>query len=74
MSREPRDPDRTVEDSRREVEARLAEIRASIGRELGVVPKARYTLLALVAGAAGLALAAGRRKKKKRRSPTPPAA
>jgi hypothetical protein len=64
---EERTPDRAVEESRREVEERLAEIRTSIGREVGVVPKAKYALLALVAGAAGVALAARRRRKKKRK-------
>jgi hypothetical protein len=64
---EERTPDRAVEESRREVEERLAEIRTSIGREVGVVPKAKYALLALVAAAAGVALAARRRRKKKRK-------
>lgn len=71
MSRKDRERDearRGVEEQRREVEERLAELKASIGRELGVTPKAKYTLLAVVAGATGLALAArGRKKRKKRR-------
>lgn len=54
-----------VAESRREVEARLAELRAAIGRETGVVPRARYALLALVAAAAGFALTARRRRKKR---------
>lgn len=66
MSRDERDPDESVEMHRREVEESLAAVRASIGRELGVVPKARYTLVALIAGAVGLALAVKRRKKKRR--------
>lgn len=67
MSDEERTPDRAVEESRREVEERLAEIRTSIGREVGVVPKAKYALLALVAAAAGVALAAKRKRRKKRK-------
>lgn len=73
MSREEREPDDTVAESRREVETRLAELRASIGREVGVAPKARYTLLALVAGAVGVALAV-KRKRRKKRGATRPAA
>lgn len=57
-----------VVEQRREVEERLAELKASIGRELGVAPAAKYTVLALVAGATGLALALKRRKKRKDRS------
>ena len=68
MSREELEPDETLMRNRREVEERLAEIKASIGRELGVVPKAKYTLLAVVAGAAGLALASRRRRKKRKQN------
>ncbi|HUF77979.1 MAG TPA: hypothetical protein VMR44_03570 [Thermoanaerobaculia bacterium] len=68
MSREELEPDEALMRNRREVEERLAEIKASIGRELGVVPKAKYTLLALVAGAAGLALASRRRRKKRKQN------
>jgi hypothetical protein len=67
VSDEERTPDRAVEESRREVEERLAEVKASIGREVGMVPKAKYALLALVAVAAGVTLAARRRRKKKRK-------
>lgn len=63
-----REDDETVAESRREVETRLAEVKASISRELGMVPKARYTLLAVVAGAVGLTLAVKRKRRKKRRS------
>lgn len=55
-----------VLESRREVEDRITELRRSISRETGVVPKAKYTLLALVAGAVGVTLAARRRRKKSR--------
>jgi hypothetical protein len=64
---EERAPDRAVEESRREVEERLAEVKASIGREVGMVPKAKYALLALLAGAAGVALAAKRKRRKRRK-------
>ncbi len=65
--REKRETQRAVVEQRREVEERLAELKASIGRELGVIPSARYTLLALVAGSVGLSLAFKRRKKRKKR-------
>lgn len=68
MSREELEPDEALMRNRRAVEERLAEIKASIGRELGVVPKAKYTLLALVAGATGLALASRRRRKKRQQN------
>lgn len=55
-----------VEERRLDVEERLAELRASIGREVGVVPKAGYAVLGLVAAASGFALAARSRKKRKR--------
>lgn len=64
---EPTEEQRAVEEQRREVEEHLAELKASIGRELGVAPSARYTVLALVAGAVGLSLALKRRKSKKRK-------
>lgn len=54
-----------VAESRRDVEDRITDLRRSISRETGVVPKAKYTLLALVAGAVGMTLAARRRRKKK---------
>lgn len=68
MSRDDRDDAAAaVTESRREVEDRVAELRTAIGRETGVLPRAKYTLVALVAGAVGVALAARRRKKKRRR-------
>lgn len=68
MSRDARDDAAAaVTESRREVEDRVAELRTAIGRETGVLPRAKYTLVALVAGAVGVALAARRRKKKRRR-------
>lgn len=54
-----------VEERRIDVEERLAELRASIGWELGVVPKAGYAVLGLVAAASGFALAARRRARRK---------
>jgi hypothetical protein len=56
-----------VEESRREVERRFGELRESIGREIGIRPKAKHTLVALLAASAGFALAAGRRRRKKRK-------
>ncbi len=66
MSRDREELEDQVEESRREVERRLAAVRASIARETGVLPKARYILLALIAGSTGFALAARRRSKRKR--------
>lgn len=68
MKDEEREIAASVAESRREVEARLAELKASIGRETGTVPRARYAILGMVAAAAGFALAA-RRKKRKRIQP-----
>lgn len=66
MSRDEREEAAAmVAESRREVEERMAELRGAIGRETGVVPRARYALLALVAGAVGVTLANRRRRKKK---------
>lgn len=68
MSRDSReDAAEAVAESRRDVEDRITELRTAIGRETGVVPKARYTLLGLAAAAVGVTLAAKRRKKKRRR-------
>lgn len=64
MKRED-DVDVSVQEHRREVETRVAELRAAIGRETGTTPMARYAVLALVAGAVGLALAARRHKRKR---------
>lgn len=65
MKNEERDAVASVSESRREVEARLAELKRSIGRETGMVPSARYVILGMTAAAAGFALAL-RRKKRKR--------
>jgi uncharacterized membrane protein YsdA (DUF1294 family) len=46
-----------IEESRREVELRLAELREALRSEIGRAPKRRAWLLALLAGAAGLAIA-----------------
>lgn len=68
MKNEVRDAVASVSESRRDVEARLAELKRSIGRETGMVPSARYVIMAMTAAAAGFALAA-RRKKRKRVAP-----
>lgn len=46
-----------VADRRREVEHRLGRIRAAIASEVGVAPRRRGWLLALLAAAGGVALA-----------------
>jgi hypothetical protein len=60
-----REVERRLEESRREAELRLAEVRTAVKTEVGVLPKKKYLLMALAAGAAGFAVAlgAGRRKK-----------
>jgi LPXTG-motif cell wall-anchored protein len=67
MRTEEHESSGSVEEWRREVETRVAELKAAIGRETGMAPMAKYTVLALVAGAAGLALAARRRKRRRKR-------
>lgn len=67
MSRDDRDRT-TIEESRREVERRFGELRESIGREIGIRPKTKHTLLALAAASTGFALAAGRRRRRKKRT------
>jgi hypothetical protein len=66
MSRDEERIAEAVAESRREVERRLSELRESIVRETGILPKARYALLALVAGSTGFALAARWRSRRKR--------
>jgi hypothetical protein len=64
-----REAERRLEESRRTAEERLADVRAAVESELGVVPRRGYMALALLAGAAGFALAfkgvPGRRKRKR---------
>ena len=54
-----------VERSRREVERRLHDVRTSIVRETGILPKAKYAILGIAAAAAGFALASKRRNKRR---------
>ena len=65
-----RDAERRLEESRRTAEERLADMRAAVESELGVVPRRGYMALALLAGAAGFAVAfkglGGRKKRRKR--------
>lgn len=56
-----------LEETRREAERRLTEVREAVSTEVGFVPKRKYLLLALAAGAAGFALAV--RRKGGRRPP-----
>jgi len=63
-----REAERRLEVSRRAAEERLADVRAAVESELGVVPRRGYMALALLAGAAGFALAfkgLGRRRRKR---------
>jgi len=54
-----REVERRLEESRREAELRLAEVRTAVKTEVGVLPKKKYLLMALAAGAAGFAVALG---------------
>jgi hypothetical protein len=64
-----RTAERRLEESRRAAELRLSEVRTAVKTEVGVLPKRKYLLMTLAAGAAGFALALkrGRRRKKKLR-------
>jgi len=59
--------DLEVADRRREVEQRLARVRAALASEVGVAPRRRGLLMLLLAGAAGLALALRRRGRRAER-------
>lgn len=62
-----REAERRLEESRREAELRLAEVRTAVKTEVGVLPKRKYLLMTLAAGAAGFAVALrGRRRKQKK--------
>ena len=54
-------------ETRRQAEERLAEVRTAVKTEVGVLPKKKYVLLTLAAGAAGFALALRRGKKRSRK-------
>jgi hypothetical protein len=58
-----------IAESRRRVEERLAALRAALASETGRAPQGRGWLVAVVAGAAGLALAM--RRKAVRELPPP---
>jgi hypothetical protein len=65
-----REAERRLEESRREAELRLAAVRTAVKTEVGIVPKRKYWLMVLAAGAVGFAVAVGRgrvRRKKLRR-------
>jgi hypothetical protein len=53
--------------SRRDAEERLADLRSSMGRELGTAPKKAYLLLLLAAGATGFAIAMRRFRRRRLR-------
>ena len=50
-----REAERRLEESRRQAELRLAEVRTAVKTEVGFVPRKKYLLMALAAGAAGFA-------------------
>jgi hypothetical protein len=59
--------ERRLEESRREAEMRLSEVRTAVQTEVGLVPKRKYWMMALAAGAAGFAVALRRRGKRVRK-------
>jgi hypothetical protein len=59
--------ERRLEESRREAEMRLTQVRTAVETEVGIVPKRKYWLLALAAGAAGFAVAVRRRGRRPRK-------
>lgn len=59
-----REAERRLEESRREAELRLAEVRTAVKTEVGVLPKRKYILMALAAGAAGFAVAVRRGRRR----------
>jgi|GEM_PF-1421148 len=60
-----REVERRLEESRREAELRLAEVRTAVKTEVGVLPRKKYLLMALAAGAAGFAVALGTGRRRK---------
>lgn len=59
--------ERRLEEARRDLELRLGELRTSVESELGFVPRHKYLLVGLLAGAGGLAVALRRTRRKKKR-------
>ncbi|HEX9668610.1 MAG TPA: hypothetical protein VGC93_03920 [Thermoanaerobaculia bacterium] len=59
--------ERRLEEARRDLELRLGELRTSVESELGFVPRHKYLLIGLLAGAGGLAVALRRTRRKKKR-------
>ena len=59
--------ERRLEEARRDLELRLGELRGSVESELGFVPRHKYLLVGLLAGAGGLAVALRRTRRKKKR-------
>ncbi len=59
-----------LEQSRREAEQRLTEVRTAVQTEVGATPRKAYALMLLAAGASGFALALrkSRRPRRPRRS------
>lgn len=55
-----------LEQSRREAEERLTEVRTAVQTEVGSAPKKVYPVLLLAAGAVGFALARKRRPRKRK--------
>ena len=62
-----REAELRLEQSRKEAEARLSEVRNAIATEVGFVPRKKYLLMLLAAGAGGLAFALRGRKGRRQR-------
>ncbi|HEY0511274.1 MAG TPA: hypothetical protein VGH73_05190 [Thermoanaerobaculia bacterium] len=59
-----REAERRLQESRREAELRLADVRTAVKTEVGVLPRKKYLLMTLAAGAVGFAVAVRRGRRK----------
>lgn len=59
--------ERRLEEARRDLELRLGELRTTVESDLGFVPRHKYLVLGLVAGAGGLAFALRQTRRKRKR-------
>ena len=62
-----REAELRLERTRREAEMRLSEVKGALETEVGIVPRKKYLVMLLAAGAGGLALALRKGRKARRR-------